>query len=189
MPERRGTYFAFQGLFMAVLLLIFLYHYRGDEGWIRRFALIVAVLVFSLGLIRSVSAETLSRGVFQTALFVGDAALASLILHWAQPQSDLYLLYFIVIFGTALTRSWVQSLVVALLASLLYLVSAWSPSTGFPSETGFWLRVHLLWVSSALMAVLARDTRALQGEQERRYLEQRKEAWEQYFAGQRPAVQ
>jgi len=87
MPERRGTYFAFQGLFMAVLLLIFLYHYRGDEGWIRRFALIVAVLVFSLGLIRSVSAETLSRGVFQTALFVGDAGDVTETVFHAQIQA------------------------------------------------------------------------------------------------------
>jgi len=171
MLERRRTYFLFQGLFMAVLLLIFLYQYRGFEDWVTHFSFLLSALGASLVIIRLASKEFLSRRGFQTALFLGDAGLASLTLHWAQPQSDLYLLYFIVIFGTALTRSFIQSFIVALVTSVLYIFSAWSPAYGFPQDTDFWLRVIFLWVTSSLMAILSRDTRQVQHEQERRFLE------------------
>ncbi|MBI5242112.1 MAG: HAMP domain-containing histidine kinase [Elusimicrobia bacterium] len=169
--RRRGTYFAFQGLFMAVLLLIFLYQYQDFENWVPRFVFLLSVLGASLALIRTASRKALSHGWFQTALFLGDAGLASLTLHWAQPQSDLYLLYFIVIFGTALTRSFTQSFIVAMITSLLYIFSGWTPAHGFPQDTDFWLRVLFLWVTSSLMAILSRDTQQFQKEHERRYLE------------------
>jgi signal transduction histidine kinase len=93
------------------------------------------------------------------------------ILRWTKPDSDLYLIYFLIIFGTALTRSLAQSLAMAGVTSALYLMSAWSPGSGFPHESSFWLRVNFLLVSSAFMTILSRDSRQAQREQERRYQE------------------
>ncbi|MBI5630804.1 MAG: hypothetical protein HY921_07970 [Elusimicrobia bacterium] len=169
MTDRRSTYFTFQGLMMAVLLLIFLYQYRGTEGWIARFDFLTIVLGLSLVYLRIAPLHVLGRWWFQAGLFMGDAALASLTLHWTQPQSDLYLIYFLIIFGTALTRSFTQSLLIAAVTSILYLLSAWSPSRGFPHDTGFWLRFNFLWISSALLAILSRDTQQAQSDQERKY--------------------
>ncbi|MBI5240715.1 MAG: HAMP domain-containing histidine kinase [Elusimicrobia bacterium] len=173
MPEgqagRRAVYFAFQGLFVAVLLLIFLYQYRTLEGWVGRFLLLAAISSASLLCIQMVEEPGLRNWYFQVGLFMGDAVLASMVLRWTQHDSDLYLLYFFVIFGTALMRSLAQSLVVALLTSGLYLVSAWHPGRGFPHSAAFWLRVNLLWVSSILLAILSRDSRHAQGEVERRH--------------------
>ncbi len=166
---RRAVYFAFQGLFVAVLLLIFLYQYHSLAGWASRFLFLTAVAGSSLVFLQLASAAILGNWYFQVGLFMGDAALASLILHWTQRGSDLYLIYFLIIFGTALMRSLTQSLVVAVVTSGLYLVSAWHPPQGWPHEAGFWLRLNFLWVSSALLAILSRDSRQAQGEVERRH--------------------
>jgi signal transduction histidine kinase len=166
---RRAVYFAFQGLFMAVLLLIFLYQYRSVAGWASRFLFLTAAAGASLAFLRLASEATLGSWYFQVGFFIGDAALASLILYWTQNTSDLFLIYLLVIFGTALMRSLPQSLVVAAVTSGLYLVSAGHSSRGVPHETGFWLRLNFLWVSSALLAILSRDSRQAQGEAERRH--------------------
>jgi signal transduction histidine kinase len=166
---RRAVYFAFQGLFVAVLLLIFLYQYHGLQGWLERFLFLSAASLSSLLALRTVREETLGSWYFQVGLFMGDAVLASLVLSWTAHSSDLYLLYFFIIFGTALMRSLVQSLLVAVLTSGLYLLSAWHPDLGLPHSTGFWLRVNFLWVASILLAILSRDSRQAQGELERRH--------------------
>ncbi|MDD5657661.1 MAG: HAMP domain-containing sensor histidine kinase [Elusimicrobia bacterium] len=171
MSNRRGVYFAFQGLLVAVLLLIFAQQRRGLAGWPGHFGLLAAVLGASLVLLRLAPERTLSRWYFQVSLFLGDAAAASVILHWTRPDSDLFLIYFLIIFGTALTRSLAQSLAVAFVTSALYLLSAWRPGAGLPADPGFWLRANLLWVSSALLTILARDSRQAQREQQRRYQE------------------
>jgi signal transduction histidine kinase len=171
MTERRGVYFAFQGLFMAVLLLIFIYEYGGVEGWLLRMILLTSLLAASMALIRMVPPRAFKGSPFPAGLFIADAALASVVLGWAEPQSNLYLLYFIVVFGTALTRSMAQSFAVACAATALYMASAWAPSRGFSQEPNFWLRVHFLWVSSALSAILSRDTRMQQEEAGRRFAE------------------
>ena len=168
---RRGLYFAFQGLLMAVLLLIFLYQYTGVEDWVGRLFFMTALLGGSMVFLRLASETTLTRWYFQAGLFLGDAGLAALILHWTKPASELYLIYFLIIFGTALTRSLAQSLVVALVTSGLFLVSVWRPEQGLPQDTGFWLRVYFLWVSAALLAILSRDSRQAQREAERKHQE------------------
>lgn len=169
--DRRGTYFAYQGLLTAVLLLLFLYQYRVVEGWLERFGFLLAASLAMLVFLRLARLETLNRPGVQAGLFVTDAVLASLTLHWTNSHSDLYLVYFLIIFGTALTRSLGQSFVVALVTSLLYLLSAWTPSAGFPHYTGFWLRVNFLWVTSAMLAILSRDTQQARGEEEEKYRE------------------
>ncbi len=171
--QRRGTYFAFQGLLMAVLLLLFLYERRGIPGdvWALRFAVLFGIMGASLVFLRLAPQRTLERWYVQAALFLGDAALASLTLQWTEPDSSLYLIYFLIIFGTALTRSLAQSFAVAVVTSALYLFSAWHPVRGFPHETAFWLRVHFLWVTSSLLAILSRDAQAAQVEQEEQYRE------------------
>lgn len=169
MPERRSVYFAFQGLFGAVLMLVFFYHYRGDSGWGARFALLVIASAASLFALRLLRDEILGRWWFQVGLFLGDAALAALLLRWTQPQSDFYMIYFLIIFGTAITRNFQQSLVVAAATSLLYLSSAWHPVSGLPLATGFWLKFLFLVVSACLMAILSLDSQRSQAAQERRF--------------------
>ncbi|MBI3547441.1 MAG: HAMP domain-containing histidine kinase [Elusimicrobia bacterium] len=171
MSDRRGTYFAFQGLLLAVLLLLFLYEYPKAEGWLIRFYFLLATLTISLAAIRLASNRSLGQWWFQAGLFVGDACLASLVLRWTEPQSELYLIYFLIIFGTALTRSFKQSFIVAVACSLLYLLSSWRPKLGFPDDTSFWLRVHFLWITSSLAAILSRDSQRVQRDQEQKYQE------------------
>lgn len=169
MPERRSVYFAFQGLFAAVLMLIFLYQYRGGEGWLLRFSFLTAAAAASLVGLRLADDRTLGRWWLQVGLFLGDAALASLLLSWTQHQSDYYMIYFLIIFGTAITRNFKQSVVVAGLTSVLYLFAAWNPVQGFPADTAFWLRFLFLVTSASLMAILSLDSQRSQAAQERRY--------------------
>ena len=168
---RRARYFAFQGLLAAVLLLVFVYQYRGIEGWVHRFYFLTGLSGGSLLLLQLASARTLESWYFQVGLFLGDATLASLVLHWSHPDSDFYLLYFLIIFGTALTRSLAQSVIVAVVTSALYMLSAWHPYQGLPHSAAFWSRVFFLWVTSGLMAILSRDSRQAQHEIERGHQE------------------
>ncbi|MDD5628503.1 MAG: ATP-binding protein [Elusimicrobia bacterium] len=166
---RRAVYFAFQGLFMAVLLLIFLYQQSDLSEWESRFLFLMLAGGGAMVFLQVVPEKVLASWYFEVGLFMGDALLASIILHWTQHGSDLYLIYFIIIFGTALLRNLAQSLIVALVTSGLYILSAWYPGRGLPHTADFWLRVNLLWVSSALLAILSRDSRQVQGDLERRH--------------------
>lgn len=171
MTDRRSIYFMFQGLLMAVLILIFHYQYHGSvEEW-GRLAFLVTVLGGSLVGLKTVPPELLERWWFQAGLFVTDALLASLTLHWTQQRSELYLIYFLIIFGTALARDVGQSVVVALVTSVLYLLSAWRPAGGFPHDAEFWLRFLFLWIAASWLAILSRDTERTQAEEKRRYEE------------------
>ena len=78
MKDRRSVYFSFQGLLMSVLLLIFLYQYKGTEGWVERFDFLVLMLLTSMLGLRLIPAAVLGNPWFQAGLFIGDAALASL---------------------------------------------------------------------------------------------------------------
>jgi signal transduction histidine kinase len=170
--RRRAVYFSFQGLFMAVLLLLIIFQGPTRPGDAALSAL--AFLLFaSLVLLRVVSDEMLTRWWFQAGIFVGDAVAATLTLtlRFMKPQADLFLLYLLVVFGSALTRSARQRMIVALAAIALYLITGWRASRGWPSQPEFWLRAVFLAVSAALMAVLARDSRQAQEEQRRRYEE------------------
>ena len=168
--RRRAVYFSFQGLFMAVLLLLIVFQGRGRPGdgvlWT-----LAALLAASLVLLRLASDEVLGRWWFQAGIFVGDAVAATLTLCFMRRQADLFLLYLLLVFGSALTRSARQRLVVAGAAITLYLLTGWRPSVGWPTQPEFWLRAVFLAVSAALMAVLARDARQAQDEQRRRYEE------------------
>ena len=171
MSDRRGVYFTFQGLLMAVLLLIFHYQCKGRPDEWGRMALLTALLGGSLLCLRLVSLRLLERWWFQAGLFIGDAVLASLTLRWTHSQSELYLIYFLIIFGTALARDVAQSMAVAVVTSVLYLLSAWHPISGFPHDTGFWLRFLFLWITASLLAVLSRDTEQAQSEERGKYQE------------------
>ncbi|MDE2511514.1 MAG: hypothetical protein KGL74_10355, partial [Elusimicrobia bacterium] len=168
--RRRSVYFAFQGLFMAVLLLMVVFQSEG-RGAPSGFGALAVLMTGSLIVLRLAADETLSRWWFQAGFFVGDALAATVTLNWLGLKSDLFLLYLLIVFGSALTRSATQRLIVAAAAILLYLNSGWRPVTGWPHQAEFWLRAVFLAVSAALMAVLARDTRQAQDEQRRRYEE------------------
>jgi signal transduction histidine kinase len=169
-PEvgRRSVYFAFQGLLMAVLLLLALFDPSGRPSFATFWAM-TAVLGGSLVLIQILSEAVLARWWFQAALFIGDGLAATVILSLTRTQADLYLIYLLIVFGSALTRSANQRLAVAGVTIALYLLSGWHSSSGWPTHSQFWLRALFLAVSSALLAVLARDSRQAQDEQRRRY--------------------
>jgi len=155
---------------MAVLLLLFLYQPLDPHvAW--RLLLIVGLLVGSVALLRLVPDRVLSLWWFHSALFVGDVGAAILILGWTGSQSNLFLIYLLIVFGSALTRSPRQHLVVAGVTISLYLISGWRPVTGWPHHPEFWLRAMFLAVSSALMTILGRDSRLAQEEQRHRYEE------------------
>ena len=168
-PDRRGIYFLFQGLLTAVLLLLFIYQSKDMLDWSSHILILVILLGGALVFLKLAPSELFSRWWVQTALFLADAGIISLTLSWTKPQSDFYLLYVLIVFGTALTRNFAQSFVLGLLTALLYLVSAWKPHVGLPSDTAFWLRFDFLCVSTSLLAILSRDTQQVRDEQERLY--------------------
>ncbi len=168
-PKRRAVYFAFQGLLMAVILLLFLFQGQGHEGWILRFSLLMTFVAASMALIRLVPDAMLERGWFQAGLFLSDAVLATVILSWIQPRAELFLIYTLIVFGSALTRSARQSLVVAGVTVALYFIAWWRPDAWIPQSPVFWLRFLFLVVSAVLLAILARDSQSAQDEDKRRY--------------------
>jgi signal transduction histidine kinase len=168
--RRRPVYFAFQGLFMAVLLLLIVFQGPGRPGG-AVVGVLAALLVASLVLLRLAPDEILARWWFQAGIFVCDAITATLTLRFLRPQADLFLLYLLLVFGSALTRSPRQRMVVAGATIMLYLLTGWHSSLGWPTQPEFWLRAVFLAVSAALLAVLARDARQAQDEERRRYEE------------------
>lgn len=154
---------------MAVLLLLFLFQGPGHEGWVGRLWLLIVALVGSMTLIRVVPDAMLARGWFQAGLFLGDALLATVMLAWIQPRTELFLIYTLIVFGSALTRSARQSLVVAVVTIALYFIHWWQPNAWIPKSPVFWLRFLFLVVSAALLAILARDSQEAQEEDKRRY--------------------
>ena len=155
---------------MAVLVLLGVFQSSGRPDD-RTLALIAGLLGSSLVLLRLAPAEALASWWFQAAFFVGDALSATAVLRLIHPQADLFLLYLLLVFGSALTRSTRQRLSVAGVAIVLYLVSGWRTGVGWPGQPEFWLRAMFLAVSAALMALLARDARQAQEDQHRRYEE------------------
>ncbi|MBI5624897.1 MAG: hypothetical protein HY924_14065 [Elusimicrobia bacterium] len=169
---RRPVYFAFQGLLMAVLMLIFLTHRQDAASWLPRFGFLLVFLTATLGLIRLAPASLLSTWRFQVGLFLTDGVLATVALAWTKPMPELYLIFLLIIFGAALTRSIAQSLAIALVVSVLFLVAAWRPGRGLPVSQDFWVQFMFLWVMSALLAVLSRDMQFAQSFRERRLRDQ-----------------
>ncbi len=166
--DKRAVYFAFQGLLMAVLLLLFLYHPQHIDSWEGRFGLLMVALTGSLVMIRLVEARVLDSWWFQMSLFVADAMLATLTLGWTERNKDFFLLYFVIIFGTALIRSFRATLIVAGTCTLLYVGAEANADEGFRG-TQFWLQLNFLWVTTFLLAILSRDTRQAQRDQEHRH--------------------
>lgn len=154
---------------MVVILLLFLYQGKGHEGWVTRLFLLLICMGGSLTLIRLVPEVMLARGWFQAGLFLGDAVLATVILSWIQPRTELFLIFTLIVFGSALTRSARQSLVVAVITIALYCVTWWRPDAWVPQSPVFWLRFLFLVVSSALLAILARDSQQAQDEEKGRF--------------------
>jgi signal transduction histidine kinase len=115
-------------------------------------------------------AKWLENPKIQGIWFVADIMLASATLYWIQqPTSDLYLVYFLVIFGTAITRSMVQSFLVALLATLIYSYLSWQ-ATLAPSQE-FWLRVPFLWIVASFTGLLSQESRDEEKMREETYRE------------------
>ncbi|MBI4677937.1 MAG: HAMP domain-containing histidine kinase [Elusimicrobia bacterium] len=169
--ERRTTYFAFQGLLAAVLILIFLTHRQDASTWVPRFAFLLVFLAASLAVLRLVPSAHLASWRFQVGLFLTDAVLATIALAWAKPLPELYLIFLLIIFGAALTRSLASSLAIAVVTSLLFLAAGWKPVRGLPGDAAFWAQFMFLWVVSALLAILSRDSQRAQDFRERRLLE------------------
>jgi signal transduction histidine kinase len=158
--DRRWTYFVFQGLLTVIILLFFFYHRDGVASWQGKFTLLSVAFLASLLGLRRVDTGRLGGLSVQGGIFVFDSVLASLSLYWTQqPRSEIYLTYFLIIFGTALTRSLKQSFLIASVASAAYVATAWDPGLGAVQESSFWLRLVYLWVMASFAAVLSLDAR------------------------------
>ena len=155
---------------MAVLLLLLLFQSRGRPNEVS-LEILAGLLGGTLIVLRLAPDRVLLHWWFQAGLFVGDALAATVTLGWTHPHADLYLLYLLLVFGSALTRNARQSLAVAGTAIALYLITGWGMKSGWPTESEFWLRALFLAVSASLMAVLSSDARQAQDEQLRRYEE------------------
>jgi signal transduction histidine kinase len=168
--SRRSIYFAFQGLFMSVLLLLIVFqsHRRVDYQLLAAYT---AILGGSLVVLQLAPARLIGDWWFQALFFISDALAATAVLQWMQPQLDLFLLYLTLVLGSALTRSAWNRLVVSGVAIFLYLLTGWHTVSGWPTTPEFWLRAVFLAISSILLAVLASDVGQEQDEQHRRYEE------------------
>lgn len=168
MHDRRWTFFVFQGLLTVIILLFFFYHRSDIPFWTGKFATLSLAFLLSLLALRRADEALLASFRVQAALFLSDAVLASLTLVWTQqPRSEIYLTYFLIIFGTALTKNLRHSFLIALVASAAYVTTAWDPGLGMVQESGFWLRLTFLWVMASFSAVLALDARAEREQSER----------------------
>ncbi len=160
MNDRRSTYFIFQALLTVVLLLFFFYRQEFVLEWSFRMLFIILMMSFLLIFLALAPASLLKRQGVQAAWFMSDVFLSSLTLYWSQQvSSDLYVTYFLVIFGTALTENIVHSFLVALVATLLYGYSAFANAGGRPVDPEFWLRLPYLWIFASFTALLTRDSR------------------------------
>ncbi len=154
---------------MAVVVLLSVYQYAALGQWLVRFFFLYALTIATLVLVKLIPDEMLGSWWFQAGLFLGDTAVATTATRWRDPNSQVYLIYFLIIFGTALTRSYKQSVALGLITSTLFLLVGWSPAHGFPHDAAFWLRFELLIVTTCLLAILAQDSQRTQAEQDRRY--------------------
>ncbi|MBI5245250.1 MAG: hypothetical protein HY922_16430 [Elusimicrobia bacterium] len=170
MPDRRQAYLAFQGLLTVILLLFFLFQRTDVENWALKFFFLTGTLLGALALLRGLPAKRLAEMPIQSGLLLGDAVLASLTLYWTQnPQSDLYLTYFMIILGAALSRKLAQCFLVAVAASVFYVFSSWTPAQGLARDPAFWLRLPFLWVMAFLAALLSQDAQQIRRESERAF--------------------
>jgi signal transduction histidine kinase len=165
---RRPAYFAFQGLFMAVVLLLVFFQ---TQARVEHLWMMTALLSISLVVLRLVPEKFLSEWWFHAIFFIGDALTATITLQWMRPRADLFLVYLFLVFGSALTRSTWQRLLVAGVAIALYFISGLRSAYGGIGQPEFWLRAIFLIVSSILMILLSRDARNAQQEQMDRYEE------------------
>lgn len=166
MTGRRSLYFTFQGLLTAALLGLFLLRSIGPHVMGRLLSLSLLVLAPMIA-IQAVREETLGRWWFQTAFFMLDAAAATIALYYRQPAPSAYLVYFFIIFGSAMTRSFAQSLTVGVVSCGLYLLVYAHGA----HDADFWLRLQLLIITATLLSLLSLDAQKSQKEAEARYRE------------------
>jgi signal transduction histidine kinase len=170
MRDRRSVYFVFQGLLTAALLGLFLVRARGfNDPW--RLAGLVALLLLPLVVMRFAPREAIDEWWFQTGFFMVDAAAATIALYWRQPLPAAYLVYLFIIFGTALTRNYRQSVALGVVSCALYLIVYWRPGSGLAREPDFWLRLQVLIITTTLLSLLSRDAQKTQKEQQERLVQ------------------
>lgn len=173
--SKRSVHFAFQGLLTAVLLLIYAFQFTTVADMSRGFFGLLAVLLLPLASIQMVSDEVFSSFWYQTGLFVFDAAAATYAVHWRQPAPAAYLVYFLIILSTAMTRNFKQSAAVGVVSCALFLLIG-SRSSGWSSNASFWLRFQLLIITTVLLSVFSLDAQRVRAEEERRFKQRLVEA-------------
>jgi signal transduction histidine kinase len=153
---------------MAALLLLFVTQGRQHDGWPAQFLALLAGTLGSMLLVRFASDKSVGSWWFQAGLFLGDAIAASVVLNWIQPRPELFGIYFIVVLGSALTRSPRQSLIISGSTMAVYAIAWWTRGRVTPVSV-FLLRLMFLATASALLAILGLDAASAQEEEKRRY--------------------
>lgn len=121
--------------------------------------LILAAIQFVSNIFLAVAPEKLLRKGLSVWLFFFDIVLVSVALYWTQGfESDLFLIYFLVVFMTVIARKPAVSFLVAALACVLYgFIFLKSQSLSELMQPSIMIRFPLLWVVAFFSSWIAHD--------------------------------
>ncbi len=172
MPSnKKSLYFAFQGLFFAVLTLILAFYPGASQMSLGLRWVVLSWSGLTLLFLSLAPSTILERWYFQATFFIGDALTASIALFYSSGNANLDLIYLFIVMGTALTSNWKQSFLIGIISlSLFFSINFASHNLG----TSFWLKAIFLVAATALLALLSLEARRIQKEEETR-----KKKWEE----------
>ncbi len=172
MPSnKKSLYFAFQGLFFAVLTLILAFYPGSAQMNLELRWIVLSWSGLSLVFLSLSPQAALERWYFQATFFIGDALAASVALFYSSGNSNLDLIYLFIVMGTALTSNWKQSFVIGIISLSLFFSINFAPHN---LGSSFWLKAIFLVAATALLTLLSLDARRIQKEEELR-----KKKWEE----------
>ncbi|MFC1521522.1 sensor histidine kinase [Elusimicrobiota bacterium] len=138
--DQKMTIFAFRGLIFLLLLFFLLYRPDTEAKFpMGPFILVAMYLISNISLL-FIRTDRFKKTFNQAVLFLFDIILISALIYVSQGwDSDLYLIYFVVVFMSGIEMKMWQSFLIGTVASILYGLM-W---TNTHTETSF-LNVHLL---------------------------------------------
>lgn len=161
-------YAVFQGLLTAIIALFFWKARHGVSAAFGKFLILFSISAFVWALIRRAPISNLKSRFFQGVIFLADSVLATLFFYWfGAIRAEAFLVYFVIILGSAIAQNLFQSFIVAVLATVCYGALEWGP--GAASER-FLLHLCFLWASACLVALLVQETRDAREQDHRSHL-------------------
>jgi len=159
--DQKTTLISLRGVVSLLMIFFLVYNPNADlVGIWTPFLLVAAHAASDLGLIW-VPRELLERTVVQAGIFLFDIVVISGLIYFCEGfDSDLYLIYFVVVLMSSLQMRIWQSLLVALAASAVYL-TLWSKSnpSGELWDTHILLRLPFFYIVAVVAAFFAHHAR------------------------------